>query len=249
VLAINRQAEVITEDVRLVKLELGDSLVSHSTWKDLAVLANEKDFIVATDVPQEEMRPDKVAPALFFFSISLGMILFSDFQLSVSLLVGAMGMVISRVLTMDEAYSAISWKTVFLLASLIPLGQAMLNTGTAAWIAQESLAILGHPSDLMLQIMLAVMATLFSLVMSNVGATTILVPIAISIALATNGNPLLYALIIGLSTSNAFIIPTHQVNALIMGPGGYKVKDYVRVGSIMSVLFLVVMLTVLNLLY
>jgi len=249
VLAINRQAEVITEDVRLVKLELGDSLVSHSTWKDLAVLANEKDFIVATDLPKEEMRPHKVAPALFFFSISLFMILFTDFQLSISLLVGAMGMVVSRVLTMDEAYSAVSWKTVFLLASLIPLGQAMLNTGTAAWIAQQSLAILGHPSDLVLQVMLAVMATLFSLVMSNVGATTILVPIAISIALATNGNPALYALIIGLSTSNAFIIPTHQVNALIMGPGGYKVTDYVRVGSVMSVLFLVVMLTVLNMLY
>ncbi|MCF6264358.1 MAG: SLC13 family permease [Xanthomonadales bacterium] len=249
VLAINRQAEVITEDVRLVQLELGDSLVSHSTWKELAVLANEKDFIVATDLPKEEMRPQKAALALFFFSISLFMILFTDFQLSISLLVGAMGMVISRVLTMDEAYAAVSWKTVFLLASLIPLGQAMLNTGTAAWIAQQSLAILGHPSDLTLQIMLAVMATLFSLVMSNVGATTILVPIAISIALATNGNPMLYALIVGLSTSNAFIIPTHQVNALIMGPGGYKVSDYVRVGSIMSVLFLVVMLTVLNMMF
>ena len=75
VLAINRQAEVITDDVRMVKLELGDSLVSHSTWKDLAVLANEKDFIVATDLPKEEQRPHKVAPALFFFSISLFMIL------------------------------------------------------------------------------------------------------------------------------------------------------------------------------
>jgi di/tricarboxylate transporter len=103
--------------------------------------------------------------------------------------------------------------------------------------------------ELAIQIMLALLATVFSLVMSNVGATTILVPIAISIALATGANPVMYALIIALSTSNAFILPTHQVNALIMGPGGYRVTDFIRAGSGMSVLFLVVMLTVVNLMY
>jgi di/tricarboxylate transporter len=93
------------------------------------------------------------------------------------------------------------------------------------------------------------LATLFSLVMSNVGATTILVPIAVSIALATGASPTMYALIIALSASNAFILPTHQVNALIVGPGGYRVADFIRVGSIMSVIFLVVMLTMVNLIF
>ena len=94
-----------------------------------------------------------------------------------------------------------------------------------------------------------VVFTIFSLVMSNVGATTILVPIAISIALTTGANPTMYALIVALSTSNAFILPTHQVNALIIGPGGYRVADFVRVGSGMSVIFLAVMLTVVNLIF
>jgi len=85
--------------------------------------------------------------------------------------------------------------------------------------------------------------------MSNVGATTILVPIAISIALATGASPVMYALIIALSTSNAFILPTHQVNALIMGPGSYTVADFVRAGTGMSVVFLVVMLTMVNLVF
>ncbi|HMB60876.1 MAG TPA: SLC13 family permease, partial [Xanthomonadales bacterium] len=161
-------------------------------------------------------------------------------------LVGAMGMVITGVLSIDEAYSAVSWKTVFLLASLIPLGQAMERTGTAAWIAQEIMMILGDVPAITIQIALAVLATVFSLVMSNVGATTILVPIAVSIAVTTGANPLMYALIVALSTSNAFILPTHQVNALIMGPGGYRVSDFIRVGSIMSVVFIVVMLTMVN---
>jgi di/tricarboxylate transporter len=109
--------------------------------------------------------------------------------------------------------------------------------------------VMGDVPPIAVQIALAILATVFSLVMSNVGATTILVPIAVSIALATEANPLMYALIVALSTSNAFILPTHQVNALIMGPGGYRVADFIRVGSIMSVVFIVVMLSMVNLMF
>jgi di/tricarboxylate transporter len=249
VLAINRRGEIITGTVRDEGMETGDCLVSHSTWRDLSAVQREKDFIVATDIPKEEQRPQKVKPALLFFAISIGMIIFTDFRLSIALLVGAIGMVLTGVLSMDEAYGSVSWKTVFLLAALIPLGQAMERTGTAAWIAQEALAVLGNMPDLAIQIMLAVLATVFTLVMSNVGATTILVPIAISIAIATGANPVMYALIIALSTSNAFILPTHQVNALIIGPGGYSVADFIRAGTGMSVVFLVVMLTMVNLVF
>jgi len=249
VLAINRRGEALTEGVRDVQLETGDCLVSHSTWRELSAVSQERDFVVATDIPTEEQRPQKVAHALFFFGLSMGMIIFTEYRLSIALLVGAMGMVLTGVISMDKAYLAVSWKTVFLLASLIPLGQAMERTGTAAWIAQEIMHILGNVPELTIQIALAVLATIFSLVMSNVGATTILVPIAVSIALATGANPTMYALIIALSTSNAFILPTHQVNALIMGPGGYRVADFIRVGTPMSVIFITVMLTVVNLLF
>ncbi|MGK2924029.1 MAG: SLC13 family permease [Lysobacterales bacterium] len=249
VLAVNRRGEILTEGVRGLVLETGDCLVSHSTWRDLSAVARERDFIVATDIPKEEQRPQKVGYALLFFALSIGMILFTDFRLSIALLVGAMGMVLTGVISIDEAYGSVSWKTVFLLASLIPLGQAMERTGTAAWIAQEIMMILGDVPELAIQVALAVLATIFSLVMSNVGATTILVPIAVSIALATGANPTMYALIIALSTSNAFILPTHQVNALIMGPGGYRVADFIRAGTPMSLIFIVVMLTTVNLVY
>jgi di/tricarboxylate transporter len=85
--------------------------------------------------------------------------------------------------------------------------------------------------------------------MSNVGATVLLVPLAINIAIGAGGNPAVFALIVALATSNAFLIPTHQVNALIMGPGGYKVIDFIRAGGVMSVLFLVVLISVINLIY
>lgn len=249
VLSVNGERKGGETDVRDVVLKSGDTLVMHSFWRDLAAVAADRDFVVVTDFPKEEQRPNKVTFALIFFAIALGMIIFTDFKLSISLLVGAMGMVLTGVINIDEAYQAVSWKTVFLLASLIPLGMAMDTTGTAAWIAQETLAILGDVPQWELQLMLAALTTFFTLVMSNVGATTLLVPLAINIALATGGNPGVYALIVGISASNAFLIPTHQVNALILGPGGYRVVDFLKVGGVMTVLFLLVTVGMVNVLY
>jgi hypothetical protein len=134
----------------------------------------------------------------------------------------------------------VSWKTVFLLASLIPLGLAVETSGTAAWIADQTLTALGDVPIWVIQAALAVLATFFTLVMSNVGATVLLVPLAVNMALGAGANPAVFALTVAIATSNSFLIPTHQVNALIMGPGGYRVPDYMRAGGIMTVLFLVV---------
>ena len=93
------------------------------------------------------------------------------------------------------------------------------------------------------------LATVFSLVMSNVGATVLLVPLSVNLALTIGADPTLFALIAAVGTSNTFLLPTNQVNALILGPGSYRVADFLRVGSGMTVLFLVVSLVMLNLMY
>ena len=255
VLAIHRDEKTITEHLRDESLQVGDTLVCHTPWDALARLEKNRDFVVVTqDYPHEELRPHKVVPALVFFVIALSLILFTDIRLSLALLVGAVGMVITGVVKIEEAYRAVSWKTVFLLASLIPLGAAVQETGTAAWIAQEVLGLLGDVPPWVLQVAIAVLATFFTLVMSNVGATVLLVPLAVSIAMAAQANgidadPRVFALTVAIATSNSFLIPTHQVNALIMGPGGYRVKDFMKAGGIMTVLFLVVSLIMLNVVF
>ena len=158
-------------------------------------------------------------------------------------------MILTRVIDIDEAYEAVSWSTIFLLASLIPLGQAVQSTGTAEWIAQQILTLLDGWPIFALQAGMAVLATVFTLIMSNVGATVLLVPLAVSIAVAAGGDPAVFALTVAISTSNSFLIPTHQVNALIMGPAGYTVKDFIRGGGIMTLLFLIVSLAVMNLMF
>ncbi|MFK7993009.1 MAG: SLC13 family permease [Granulosicoccus sp.] len=246
ILQIFRNEEVIKQGFRTQKLHAGDTLVVHASWKDLKNLSRNKDFVLATDIRYEDLRTNKVKQAVTFFSIALTLFLLTD-SLSISLLTGAMGMVLSGVLTMDEAYAAVSWQTVFLLASLIPLGIAVDQSGTAAWIAQQILALVGDVPDLVLQVVIALLSTFFTLVMSNIGATVLLVPLAVNIAIAVGADPATYALIVAISTSNSFLIPTHQVNALIMGPGGYQVADFMRAGGIMTVLFLAVSLLMMNL--
>ena len=236
--------------IGLVPFQAGDMLVAHTRWDNLTRLKRDRDFIVVTaDFPQEELRPHKVGWAVFFFVISLSLILFTDVRLSLCLLTGAVGMILARVLSIDEAYRAVGWNTVFLLASLIPLGQAVQNTGTAAWVAQQILTLLEGWPVWSLQAGVAILATVFSLVMSNVGATVLLVPLAVSIAVAAGANPAVFALTVAISTSNSFIIPTHQVNALIMGPAGYKVIDFVKSGGIMTILFLIVSMVMLNVVF
>ncbi len=251
--ALHRDGETLREgdDIRNLPLEAGDTLVVHTSWDALVRLQKDKNFVVVTtEFPHEETRPHKVGWAGLFFAIALGMVLFTDLRLSIALLTGAIGMVLSGVLNIDEAYEAVSWKTVFLLASLIPLGRAVETSGTAAWIAEQTLLVVGDMPVWVIQLSVAILATFFTLVMSNVGATVLLVPLAVNIALGVEGaDPAIFALTVAIATSNSFLIPTHQVNALIMGPGGYRVPDFMKAGGIMTILFLVVSMTVMNLIF
>ncbi len=251
-IGLHRGGETMREgdDIRNIPLQAGDTLVVHTSWEVLPRIEKDKNFVVVTtEYPREELRPHKVGWAGLFFAIALGMVLFTDIRLSVALLTGAMGMVLSGVLTIDEAYEAVSWKTVFLLASLIPLGLAVETSGTAKWIAEQVLSVVGDMPIWVIQLAVAALATFFTLVMSNVGATVLLVPLAVNIAIGAGANPAVFALTVALATSNSFLIPTHQVNALIMGPAGYRVADFIRAGGIMTVLFLVVMMLMINLVF
>lgn len=251
-IALHRDGETLREgdDIRSIPFQGGDTLVVHTTWDSLARLEKDRDFVVVTtEFPHEELRPQKVGWAGLFFGIALFMVLFTDIRLSIALLTGAIGMVLSGVLRIDEAYEAVSWKTVFLLASLIPLGLAVETSGTAKWIADAVLSVVGGAPIWVIQTVIAVLATFFTLVMSNVGATVLLVPLAVNIAVGIGANPAVFALTVALATSNSFLIPTHQVNALIMGPAGYKVPDFMRAGGIMTLLFIIVLIPMMNVIF
>jgi len=138
---------------------------------------------------------------------------------------------------------------VFLLAGLIPLGIAMDQSGAAAYIADHLFLLLeGTPVPVILAAT-ALLAALFSLFMSNTAAIVLFVPLIIPIGIKTGIDPRPLTLLAAVSTSNSFILPTHQVNALFMTPGGYRNRDYLKAGGAMTLIFLIVAVGIMKLFY
>ena len=248
-LSIFRQEESYRSQMRDIRFQAGDVIRLFGTWKRLKTIQQEGGLLFNIPTDTEYMRPEKAIWAGIWLVTALVMIMGFNIQLSVSLMTGALGMIVTRVLTVDEAYQSVDWRTIFLLAGLIPLGIATEKTGTAAWIAQSVLSVIGTVSPIVLLTVIGILSTLFTLVISNVGATVLLVPLVVNMAIAAHADPRMAALVVGLATSNSFVLPTHQVNALYMGPGRYRTFDFLKAGSLVSVVFLVVMIAMISLVY
>ncbi len=235
-----------------IRLHMGDTLLLFGPWDRFHILKNHPQpriVTFATPLEGEILRPHKARLAVFWLAVALFQVIFLKIKLSVALMSGALGMIVTGVLKIDEAYQSVDWMTVFLLAGLIPLGIAFEKTGTAAFIAKGILQLIGTPSPIVLLAVIGILTSFFTLVISNVGATVLLVPLCMNMAIMAHGDPRMAALVVGLSASNTFVLPTHQVNALIMRPGGYRTIDYTKAGAVMTVLFLVVELAVLYFFY
>jgi len=248
-LAVMRGEDTIRDDIRQLQLQAGDCLVIHSAWHDLAEHAQERDYVVVTDYPKTRARPQKLVHALICFALGFGLAFSGWVPLSVGLMAGAVGMLVSGVLSMDEVYQSIGWKTLFLLAALVPVGIALDSTGTAAWIAQELYRVIGNWPHWSIQVVLAIVSTLFAMVMSQIGATVIMVPMAINIALAVNGSPTEFALIVALAASNNFVTGSNAVTTLISGPGGYRRQDFWCAGLPLMAGFILVSVLMVNLMF
>ncbi|MBW2534098.1 MAG: SLC13 family permease [Deltaproteobacteria bacterium] len=221
------------------QLRPGDTLVVHGTWDRVRAPGDDPSFVLLTPITAQQPQQGKGLVAALCFLGAVGLAV-AGFPLSISLLSGALAMILLRVMPIDAAYRAVDWRTVFLLAGLIPLGVAMEGTGTAAWIAKAASGLLAGSHPLVLLAAVGLMATLFSLFMSNVAATVLLVPLVAQLGAGAGVSPRALGLLVAVCASNSFVLPTHQVNALLMSPGGYRNADYLRAGSGMTLLFLAV---------
>ncbi|MEJ2641264.1 MAG: SLC13 family permease [Desulfosarcinaceae bacterium] len=260
-LAIHQAGETFYRQLADRPLQAGDAVLVHGTWEQFHALEDlHQNLIIITPFEKEFHKPEKSGWALSCFLVALFLMILSSFYfqklpynpipLSVCLMIGAVGMVLTRVITINEAYRAVDWRTVFLLGGLIPLGMAVDQTGTAEWIAKGIVTGLGSfMSPLVLLIVLAVLSCAFTMVISNVGACTLLVPLGISIAHQIGVDPRVAAIVVGLGVSNSFILPTHQVNALYMGPGEYRTKDYVKIGGLLAIIYISILVAMTYLFY
>lgn len=249
-LAVYRKDHVFFEDISETKIHPGDAFLLYGEWDKFHLIQNKKDLAFAEHIQGEHMHPEKAGFAVACLALSLVLALGFEVQLSIALLTGAVGMILTRVLTLDEAYTGVDWMTVFLLAGLIPLGLAFEKTGAAHYLATIMTNTMHETlTPFILFLIIGLLTSFFTLVTSNVGATVLMIPLAMNMAVHIQADPRMAALLVAVAASNTFVLPTHQVNALIMRPGGYRVKDYVKAGTGMTILFIVVVMTMLVFFY
>ncbi len=248
-LALFRNGKLVLENISMLKVRAGDAFLLQGSWKNFHILKDNKDYVFTQDVKGELIYPEKAKLAVSGLVLALTLALGFNVQLSIALLTGALFMILSKVLTIDEAYKSVDWMTVFLLAGLIPLGIAFQKTGAANYIAVNIMNFIGDVSPLVLLAVIGGLTSFFTLVTSNVGATVLLVPLCMNMALKAGIDPQIAALTVGVAASNTFVLPTHQVNALIMRPGGYKPADYVKAGSGMTIIYIAVVIAMLSFYY
>ena len=248
-LALFRNGKLLLENISKISIRSGDAFLMQGTWKKFHIMKDKRDFVFTQDVKGELIYPEKAKLAVAGLVLALTLALGFHVQLSIALLTGALFMILSKVLTIDEAYKAVDWMTVFLLAGLIPLGLAFQKTGAANYIALNIMNLIGDVSPLVLLAVIGGLTSFFTLVTSNVGATVLLVPLCMNMALKAGFDPTIAALTVGIAASNTFVLPTHQVNALIMRPGGYKPIDYVKAGTGMTLIYIVVVIAMLHFYY
>jgi di/tricarboxylate transporter len=248
-LAIVHQGRISYTALGPLVLEPGDVILMHGRWESFQRMRPKRDLLFVQSPDHEVLHPHKAGAAVACFGLATALVLLTSLPISVCLMAGALGMILTNVLRIDEAYQGIDWRTVFLLSGLIPLGLAMQKTQAAAWLAHHLLGLVGTPPPTLFILLVGLMTTVFTLVISNVGATVLLVPLVVDMAGSVGLDPRLAALAVGLAASNAFLLPTHQVNALYMGPGGYTSLDFVKAGAPLSILYLLVLTAVLVLLY
>jgi di/tricarboxylate transporter len=247
VLGVWRAGRPIRTGLSDLPLQFGDALLLQGPGEQVPLLQTDPEIIVFTGPSEKIVRNRrKTVPALIVMGVTLALAIGFPAYIGEIMLGGALVMVLIGALTMDQAYQAIDWKSIFLVAGMLPLGIAMSKTGAAANLVDAITATVGPAGPWALMVGVAGVGVLLTQVMSSAVVAAILVPITIELAQHVGADPRSMSMGIAMVISMNFIIPvSHPVNVLVMGPGGYRSRDFVRVGLPLTVILFVLVILLL----
>jgi di/tricarboxylate transporter len=240
-LAIWRHGATITEKLRDVPLRFGDTLLLQGSDHRVRDLQEGNDFLVLEPHEVEQMRRDKAPIAVAALVAAILLVVLADFHISLAMVIASVVMILTGCLTIEEAHESIDWRTVFLVAGMLPLGMAMEATGTAQYLADIMVDTLGDYGAMALLAGMYLFAALITQAMSNAAAMVLVVPIAVDTALAIGANHITFTMAVVIGAATSFLTPIgHKANVLVFGPGGYRFFDFARVGALLTVVLLIV---------
>ncbi len=250
VVAISRAGEIIRRGLKDEPLFFGDALLLHGSRARLKVLASEPDFLVLDAEAVEAVEPRKAPLAAFLMLGVIISVVVGWLPIYIAAVTGALLMVLTGCLTMDDAYSAIEWRAVFLIAGMLPLGIALQKTGAAEFLTLQVVSAVGGYGPMAVVAALFLVTAFAAQVMPTAAVAILMAPIALNTASDLGLSPQALLMAVALSASASFMSPVaHPANTLIMGPGGYRFVDYIKVGLPLTILCLVTVLFLLPLVW
>jgi di/tricarboxylate transporter len=250
VLAIWRREVGIEAGLADVHLRLGDTLLVQGRRERIESLRNHNAFLLLRPPDEVSHRFSKAPINLVIFVSMITFVSLGWLHISVAAVLGAILSVLTGCLSMDEAYDSIEWKSVYLIAGMLPMGIAMEKTGTAQFLSDQIVSIVGAFGPAGIMIGLFILTTVITEFMSNAAAAVLVAPIAISAALSVGADPRAFVMGVGIAASNSFLFPIgHQASVLVYGPGGYKFFDYTKVGLPLTLIVWVLLIIFLPILW
>jgi di/tricarboxylate transporter len=247
-LAIWRQGEAITQKLRDVPLNFGDALLLQGPRHRVPELQKGTDFLVLEPLEVERLRRNKAPIAVAALVLAIGLVVFAGYHISMAMVIAAVVMILTGCLSIEEAHESVDWRTVFLVAGMLPLGMAMEATGTARYLADIMVGALGDYGATALLAGIYILAALITQAMSNAAAIVLIIPIALDTAMGMGANHITFTMAVVIGAATSFLSPVgHKANVLVFGPGGYRFFDYARVGALLTVVLLIVSLIFLPL--
>ena len=245
VIAIYRKHERVQEKIGLLPLHFGDVLLIQGPQSRIDQMRLDENFIFLNDIDYRIYHQGKAVTALSIFAavVLLGGI--GLLPIAALAFLGALAMVLSRVLPLKEAYGSMEWSLLMLIAGMTSLGMAMERTGTADFLARQIIALNQTPSPLFLLAVFFLLTVLLTQPLSNAAAALVVLPIAVHVAIAQGVNPRSYAMAVSIAASCSFLTPLEPACALVYNPGKYRVLDFMRAGiGLTAVVFVITMVLI-----
>ncbi len=239
-----REGGPIGVDLADERLQVGDALLLLGPHDRLQLLGNDPDFLILTPLGQAPPDTQRAPLAAFIMLAVVLSVMFADAPIALAAVVGGSIMVLTGCLSMEQAYRAIDWRAIFLIAGMLPLGTAMQDTGAASYLAEQVMLLLGDAGPLPVIAGLYVLTAMATMIIPTAALVVLMSPIVLSAMAEMGYAPETAMMAIAMAASASFTSPiSHPANILVMGPGGYRFVDYIKVGVPLTlVVFVTVML-------
>jgi di/tricarboxylate transporter len=245
-----REGGPIGVDLADERLQIGDALLLLGPRDRLQLLTNDSDFLILT--PLGQAPPDtRRAPVAALIMLAVVLSVMAGYApIAVAAVVGGSIMVLTGCLTMEEAYRAIDWRAIFLIAGMLPLGTAMQDTGAAEYLADQVMLLLGDAGPWPVIAGLYVLTAMATMIIPTAALVVLMSPIVLSAMAEMGFSPETAMMAVAMAASASFTSPiSHPANILVMGPGGYRFVDYIKVGVPLTIIVFVTVMILLPMLW